>query len=160
MSKKEPKFLRFNGWKKNPKWVDPNTKTLDNIVILDHLVGNVHAVSKTSTKHRKAYRDTMRRLALAAHRAGYGVNTSKGRLYVSSSYRTKAEQTRLYSLYKQGKGALAAVPGTSAHERGLAVDVPNARTNKPLIKECHKLGLKDDVASEIWHLTNHAYKAG
>ena len=39
-----------------------------------------------------------------------------------SSYRTFAQQQMLYRLYQQG-GTLAAVPGTSNHGWGLAVDV-------------------------------------
>lgn len=37
-------------------------------------------------------------------------------LLVSSGTRTRAEQQRLYDLYRAGKGNLAAVPGTSNHE--------------------------------------------
>ena len=37
--------------------------------------------------------------------------------------RTYAEQERLYAMYKAGHGNLAARPGTSLHESGLAVDV-------------------------------------
>jgi len=41
-----------------------------------------------------------------------------------SSYRTYAEQLGFWELYQQGRGALAARPGTSNHGWGLAVDVP------------------------------------
>lgn len=42
---------------------------------------------------------------------------------IASAGRTYAEQARLYELYKQGKGNLAAKPGTSLHETGLALDI-------------------------------------
>lgn len=44
-------------------------------------------------------------------------------LHVRSGLRTRAEQQRLYDLYKAGKGNLAARPGTSRHESGKALDV-------------------------------------
>ena len=40
-----------------------------------------------------------------------------------SSYRTYAQQQELYDLYRSGRGNLAAVPGTSNHGWGLAVDL-------------------------------------
>lgn len=47
-----------------------------------------------------------------------------------SSYRTLSEQEYLYRLYQEGKGNLAAIPGTSNHGWGLAVDLaePGMRT--------------------------------
>lgn len=41
---------------------------------------------------------------------------------VTSSYRSTEEQTRLYELWLAGKGNLAAKPGSSLHELGLAID--------------------------------------
>lgn len=151
---KIPKFLRV--WKLNPAWVAAQEPTLANIKVDRYLTGNIVPVRKVARAHRKAYRDTIARLALAAHRAGYGPGGSKGKVYVSSSYRPRAEQQRLYDLYLAGRGPLAARPGTSAHERGLAIDVPDVRLTRPLIDECRRLLLKDDVPSEKWHLTNHA----
>lgn len=43
---------------------------------------------------------------------------------ITSAGRTYAEQAELRALYEAGKGAYAMRPGTSAHERGLAVDLP------------------------------------
>lgn len=184
MSKDNPKYLKRwkrSGWKKNtekkkvkgvipkfianfiPVWVrNPKYKTpeptLETIKVDDYLRGNVFPIADVDSKHRAAYRDTLARLALAAYRSGYGEGTGNGRLYVSSSYRTRAEQQRLYELYKMAMGALAAPVGTSMHEFGLAVDVPNARYMKGFMKECRKLGLVDDVPIEKWHLTNHQWK--
>lgn len=176
----EPKYLKkwkLVGWKRNTgnKQVNGTTSkylkafqrvlvrnpnyepTLETIKVDDYLQGSIYPIAKTDKAHREAYRDTLSRVSLAAHRAGYGKNTAKGKLSVSSSYRTRAEQQRLYELYKTGMGALAAPVGTSMHERGLAVDVPNARDMKGFMKECWKLGLLDDVPSEKWHLTNHQW---
>jgi hypothetical protein len=41
---------------------------------------------------------------------------------IISGYRTHAEQRVLYSRYQSGAGGIAAQPGHSYHERGLAVD--------------------------------------
>lgn len=51
--------------------------------------------------------------------------------YVTSGYRDRFEQARLYSAYKSGKGGKAAPPGKSAHEFGLAVDVVLDGSEKP-----------------------------
>lgn len=42
---------------------------------------------------------------------------------ISEGFRNIAEQERLYALYLSGRGNLAAVPHTSSHGMGLAVDV-------------------------------------
>jgi LAS superfamily LD-carboxypeptidase LdcB len=47
-------------------------------------------------------------------------------LTVISGGRSREEQAHLYSLYKQGRGNLAAPPGTSVHESGRAVDFGGA----------------------------------
>lgn len=41
---------------------------------------------------------------------------------ITSAYRTRTEQERLYALFLAGKGSLAAKPGTSLHESGIALD--------------------------------------
>lgn len=150
-----PKWLRV--WRLNPAWSPPEP-TLANIRVDDYLTGNIVPVRQVARKHRRAYRDTLARLALAAHRAGYGPGGARGELRVSSTYRSRAEQEALHALYLAGKGPLAAAPGSSMHELGLAVDVPDVRDTYPLIDQCRELGLKDDVASERWHLTNHGFR--
>lgn len=65
--------------------------------------------------------------------------------------RARADQERAYALYVSGRGPLAARPGTSAHERGLAIDVsphPNSR-EVALMRE---FGLGLTVAGEPWHI--------
>lgn len=47
-------------------------------------------------------------------------------LQITSGMRTRAEQQRLYDLYKAGKGNIAARPGTSNHEKGEAIDFANS----------------------------------
>lgn len=153
-----PKWLRV--WKLNPAWTPPEP-TLANIRVDRYMVGNVVPIRKVPRQHRKAYRDTLARFALACHRAGYGPGGSKGRRRVNSSYRFESEQEILYALNMISPGVpkpgrpLTAVPGSSPHERGIGLDVPDVRDEHPLIDECRKIGLMDDVPSERWHLTNH-----
>lgn len=44
---------------------------------------------------------------------------------VTSASRTRAQQEALYKAYKAGDGPLASKPGTSQHEKGLALDLSN-----------------------------------
>lgn len=67
---------------------------------------------------------------------------------VTSSTRSREQQERLYALYLAGKGNLAAKPGTSLHERGLALD---ARGTPAWEAAMTKHGWKRTVASEPWH---------
>jgi hypothetical protein len=121
--------------------------TLATIKIDDWLLGDVKPIASVPAKYRAQYRDTLQRAALAAYRYGQPI-------WVNESFRTEAEQQRFYEIYLAG-GPLAARPGKSPHEHGLALDIPNVRHNKPLLRELKKLQLIDDVASEIWHVTNH-----
>lgn len=51
--------------------------------------------------------------------------------YVTSGYRSAAQQKILYDNYLAGKGGKAAPPGKSAHEHGLAIDVVLDGSEKP-----------------------------
>jgi LAS superfamily LD-carboxypeptidase LdcB len=55
-------------------------------------------------------------LIAAARGSGIGIGVTEGG-------RTRARQQQLYNLFKAGKGNLAAAPGHSVHESGLAVDL-------------------------------------
>jgi hypothetical protein len=73
---------------------------------------------------------------------------------LASSYRTLAQQKALYALYKAG-GNLAAVPGTSNHGWGLAVDVPTLLMRKMIDQIGEKYGWSkkwSDAPSEWWHI--------
>ena len=77
-----------------------------------------------------------------------------------SSYRTYAQQVELYNLYLAGKGALAAVPGTSNHGLGVAVDVATQQMRSTIDSIGAKFGWAkrwSDAPSEWWHLK---YKSG
>lgn len=151
-----PKYLRV--WKKNPRFWEPQ---LDNIIIDAYIEGGVVPIREVPIEFRATYRDTLSRFALACHRAGYGPAKSGKKRWVNSTFRFRDEQQKLYDQNMISPGvpkpghALTAVPGTSPHERGIGIDVPDVRLETKLIRECRKLGLMDDVPSEKWHLTNH-----
>lgn len=77
-----------------------------------------------------------------------------------SSYRPLWKQREFYAAYRAGRGPLAAVPGTSNHGLGMAVDVPTPQMQR-CIRECgHLFGwgirggrLSSDAPSEPWHCT-------
>lgn len=69
-----------------------------------------------------------------------------------SSYRTFAEQVALYKLYEEGKGNLAAVPGTSNHGWGLAVDLAETWMATWMDEHGARFGWrKTEAFSEWWH---------
>lgn len=122
-------------------------------LIDEWLVGNVVPIRKVPAKIRPAYRDTLMRAAEAAREYGHKV-------HVNSSYRDPKLQAQMYAANMlNGKPRpgrpLTARPGTSPHERGIGLDIPNARITPGLIQALRKRGLIDDVPSEIWHVTNH-----
>jgi len=70
-----------------------------------------------------------------------------------SSYRTYDEQVYLYKLYLEGKGALAAVPGTSNHGWGVAVDLAEPWMRDWIDQHGARYGWKKTEAlSEWWHV--------
>jgi LysM repeat protein len=71
-----------------------------------------------------------------------------------SAYRSHSEQAHLYSLYKQGKGNLAASPGQSEHERGVAVDVATRQMRWAVDRIGARYGWRGSVSSEWWHVSH------
>jgi hypothetical protein len=77
-----------------------------------------------------------------------------------SSYRTYEQQVGLYRLFQAGQGSLAAVPGTSNHGWGLAVDLATPAMWAMLARIGAKYGWQkqwSDAPSEPWH---HAWREG
>lgn len=102
-------------------------------------------------QHRAAYKETVRRAYAAAEEL-------KQRWVATSSYRSTKKQAELYALYLAGKGNLAARPGTSRHEYGLALDL-HIKTKRGLVpvgisekrrRVLEKHGLRM-LPSEAWH---------
>ena len=76
-------------------------------------------------------------------------------LQVNTAFRTFEAQAVLRALYEAGHGALAAEPGYSPHEAGIAVDLESAGgTNAAfawLTVNALRFGWKRTVPSEPWH---------
>ena len=73
-----------------------------------------------------------------------------------SGWRTRHEQSELYSMFLNGTGNLAAVPGTSRHEIGYAADVyvkGTALADYPGVRaRAKRFGLHFPVGGEAWHV--------
>jgi hypothetical protein len=77
-----------------------------------------------------------------------------------SSYRTYEQQQELYQMYLDGTGNLAAVPGTSNHGWGTAVDVATEEMRSMIDQIGAGFGWSkswSDAPSEWWHI---CYQAG
>jgi D-alanyl-D-alanine carboxypeptidase/Transglycosylase SLT domain len=77
------------------------------------------------------------------------ISESNGRVTVTSGFRTFEEQQELYQRYLSGSGNLAAKPGTSRHEFGLAVDFGGDLDLAAELAE--RYGLQNTVPGEPWH---------
>src|SRR5690606_18258144 len=77
------------------------------------------------------------------------VNITRGRVYVVSGFRTRAQQAALYARYQAGRGNKAARPGTSMHEKGLAVDFGGQY--RRYLGVIQSQGLLNTVPGEPWH---------
>lgn len=73
---------------------------------------------------------------------------------VTSGNRTRAEQQRLYDLWKAGKGNRAAPPGQSNHEGGQAVDVTDTEGfARAMASAPPGIRLRRGVPGEPWHFS-------
>jgi LysM repeat protein len=81
----------------------------------------------------------------------YGIDLYPAGPY--SAYRSYGQQLYLYDQYVSGAGPLAAVPGTSAHEYGSAVDLadPSMRTVIDQIGAAYGWA-KTEASGEWWHV--------
>lgn len=78
---------------------------------------------------------------------------SGGRIGITGmgGFRTRDMQAKLYDQYRSGNGPLAARPGHSEHERGMAIDFSG---DKELLAQlAAKHGLVASVPGEDWHYT-------
>lgn len=94
----------------------------------------------------------------AAFRAEFGVD-----LTISEAFRDLPTQERYYDLYRRGIGNPAAIPGTSSHGQGLAVDInswvygngSNTTRHQWLVNNAPRFGwsweLVGKPSGEPWH---------
>jgi LysM repeat protein len=70
-----------------------------------------------------------------------------------SAYRTYAQQSQLYGAFLAGQGAPANPPGSSSHESGIAVDVPDPQMRSVIDQIGWKYGWgKVHAPDEWWHV--------
>ena len=70
-----------------------------------------------------------------------------------SGYRSYAQQLYLYNLYLSGQGGLAAVPGTSSHEYGAAIDLAEPYMRTVVDQIGGSFGwAKTEAPDEWWHM--------
>ncbi len=93
--------------------------------------------------------DLLNRLAQVGEKLGVPV-------HITSGFRSYEEQERLYQMYLNGTGNLAAKPGTSRHESGLAADCSIGGVNigayPGAIDAMKEFGLGLPVGGENWHV--------
>ena len=76
-------------------------------------------------------------------------------LKITSAHRSRHEQEVLYQKYLNGTGNLAAKPGSSNHESGLAIDFTNTPgAHEWLKKNAGRFGLKN-LPGESWHYSTN-----
>jgi hypothetical protein len=120
----------------------------------ERLYGNIVNPADVPAQYRAAYVDTLTRAAKAA-------KSLDEQWRVNSSFRHRADQQRFWDAYRAGLGPIAARPGSSAHEFGLALDLSDPRghpiyTNPDRRRALERQGLRQTVASEAWHAERRA----
>ena len=89
-------------------------------------------------------------LRMAAAAAATGVQ-----LKLNSAFRSMEQQQELYQRYLNKSGALAARPGFSNHQGGIAFDIATGGLNTPtyawLAANAARYGFVRTVPSEPWH---------
>lgn len=90
----------------------------------------------------------------AFSRMRQAIQASGIKVKVNSAFRTMAKQKELYTKYLTGRGALAAKPGRSNHQYGVAVDL-DVKSNPKLLSwlrsNAGSYGFHQAVPSENWH---------
>ncbi|MDO5296321.1 MAG: D-alanyl-D-alanine carboxypeptidase family protein [bacterium] len=78
------------------------------------------------------------------------------KVHITSGFRTYEEQAKLYQMYLNGTGNLAAKPGTSRHETGNAADCSiggmNIGAYPGAVEAMKQVGLGLPVGGENWHV--------
>lgn len=84
------------------------------------------------------------------------------RISIVSGFRTMDQQRYLYNLYLSGRGNLAARPGYSNHQSGLALDLNTSSSGvlNWLNNNGSRYGFRRTVPSEAWHWERPAGSAG
>jgi len=120
------------------------------------VTGYVNGVARNITVSPIPNGKVMRSDAAAAFNRMHAAARAAGiNLHVNSGFRTMAEQRALYRAYQNGTGNLAAKPGYSNHQGGIAVDInvggTGTSTYRWLAANARNYGFVRTVPSEPWH---------
>ncbi len=148
--------------------INKDNKVKDDVKSFDIIKTSCSTYNKEEILVNKVIEDDLINMFNAAKSKGLN-------LYVSSGYRSIEEQTEIYD---NGKNPLAAIPGCSEHQVGLAIDIIHSEISKDdleknpyifedtkefewLIKNCYKYGFilrypkgkenKTLIPYEPWH---------
>ncbi|WP_366934908.1 peptidoglycan-binding protein [Pyxidicoccus fallax] len=121
-------------------------------VVTGYVNGSPRQISLSPIPNGKEMRSdaaaAFNRMHAAARAAGIN-------LKVNSGFRSMAEQQALYRAYQNGTGNLAAKPGYSNHQGGIAVDInvggTGTSTYRWLAANAKNYGFARTVPSEPWH---------
>ncbi|HEX5751214.1 MAG TPA: peptidoglycan-binding protein [Archangium sp.] len=118
--------------------------------------GYVNGVPRDITVSPIAGGKEMRSDAAAAFNRMHAAAQAAGiNLHVNSAFRSMEEQRVLYQKYLNGTGNLAARPGYSNHQGGIALDInvggTGTSTYKWLANNASRFGFARTVPSEPWH---------
>ncbi len=85
-----------------------------------------------------------------------------GHISITSGYRSVTEQAVLYEKYLNGTGNLAAAPGKSNHNHGLALDIAfsSAEVQQWAHQNAAAYGLNFPISSEPWHIEPLGLRSG
>lgn len=95
---------------------------------------------------------------LVAAAKDYKDATNGKKLQINSTLRTEQEQAELYAKYLKG-GTIAAPPGHSKHENGMAVDIQQGKGDSEAIRILNSHGLVQKVKGDEVHFEG-AYNGG
>ncbi len=121
---------------------DATKNIIDNLgydIVAMYVTGDIEGLNE----------DLLNRLAQVGEKLGVPV-------HITSGFRSREEQERLYQMYLNGTGNLAAKPGTSKHETGNAADCSIGGVNigayPGAIDAMREVGLGLPVGGENWHV--------
>jgi peptidoglycan hydrolase-like protein with peptidoglycan-binding domain len=120
------------------------------------VTGYVNGVPRQITLSSIPNGKEMRSDAAAAFNRMHAAARAAGiNLHVNSGFRSMEEQRILYQKYLNGTGNLAARPGYSNHQGGIAVDVnvgaTSSATYRWMANNASRFGFVRTVPSEPWH---------
>ncbi|PTL79674.1 peptidoglycan-binding protein [Vitiosangium sp. GDMCC 1.1324] len=118
--------------------------------------GYVNGVARQITVSPIAGGKELRSDAAAAFNRMHAAARAAGiNLTVNSAFRTMEQQRALYQAYLNGTGNLAAKPGYSNHQGGIALDInvgaTSSATYRWLAANASRFGFARTVPSEPWH---------